>query len=103
MGFREALASRSLPVGVAPMGQLPLGVRVRMAERSKALRSGRSLPLEAWVRIPLLTDLSLAADSSYRLQPSDTLPLQSSNFAKVFFVNVKGSRKLAFPLTENFI
>ncbi len=26
MGFREALASRSLPVGVAPMGQLPLGV-----------------------------------------------------------------------------
>ena len=28
---------------------------VRMAERSKALRSGRSLPLEAWVRIPLLT------------------------------------------------
>ncbi len=44
MGFREALASRSLPVGVAPMGQLPLGVGVRMAERSKALRSGRSLP-----------------------------------------------------------
>ncbi len=39
MGFREALASRSLPVGVAPMGQLPLGVWVRMAERSKALRS----------------------------------------------------------------
>ncbi len=44
MGFREALASRSLPVGVAPMGQLPPGVGVRMAERSKALRSGRSLP-----------------------------------------------------------
>ncbi len=36
MGFREALASRSLPVGVAPMGQLPPGVGVRMAERSKA-------------------------------------------------------------------
>ena len=29
---------------------------VRMAERSKALRSGRSLVLQAWVRIPLLTD-----------------------------------------------
>ena len=27
-----------------------------MAERSKALRSGRSLVLQAWVRIPLLTD-----------------------------------------------
>ncbi len=36
MGFREALASRSLPVGVAPMGQLPPGVGVRMAERSKS-------------------------------------------------------------------
>ena len=29
--------------------------RVRMAERSKALRSGRGLVLQAWVRIPLLT------------------------------------------------
>ena len=29
--------------------------RVRMAERSKALRSGRSPVLRAWVRIPLLT------------------------------------------------
>ena len=28
-----------------------------MAERSKALRSGRSLVLQAWVRIPLLTKL----------------------------------------------
>ena len=28
---------------------------VRMAEWSKALRSGRSLVLQAWVRIPLLT------------------------------------------------
>ena len=27
-----------------------------MAERSKALRSGRSLVLQAWVRIPLLTN-----------------------------------------------
>ena len=30
--------------------------KVRMAERSKALRSGRSLVLQAWVRIPLLTN-----------------------------------------------
>ena len=30
--------------------------RVRMAERSKALRSGRSPLLWAWVRIPLLTN-----------------------------------------------
>ena len=29
---------------------------VRMAERSKALRSGRSPLLWAWVRIPLLTN-----------------------------------------------
>ena len=34
---------------------LPRFGRVRMAERSKALRSGRSLVLQAWVRIPLLT------------------------------------------------
>ena len=33
-----------------------------MAERSKALRSGRSLVLQAWVRIPLLT-------SNFRLIP----------------------------------
>ena len=32
----------------------PLSI-VRMAERSKALRSGRSPLLWAWVRIPLLT------------------------------------------------
>ncbi len=30
-------------------------IQVRMAERSKALRSGRSPLLWAWVRIPLLT------------------------------------------------
>ena len=30
--------------------------QVRMAERSKALRSGRSLVFQAWVRIPLLTN-----------------------------------------------
>ena len=29
--------------------------KVRMAERSKALRSGRSRVLPAWVRVPLLT------------------------------------------------
>ncbi|KAL1246793.1 hypothetical protein QQF64_034839 [Cirrhinus molitorella] len=40
----EALAARSMTVGVAPAGQLPPCERVRMAERSKALRSGRSLP-----------------------------------------------------------
>ena len=32
---------------------------VRMAERSKALRSGRSPLLWAWVRIPLLTFYSI--------------------------------------------
>ena len=32
-----------------------VGEGVRMAERSKALRSGRSPLLWAWVRIPLLT------------------------------------------------
>lgn len=34
--------------------EVPFAV-VRMAERSKALRSGRSLVFQAWVRIPLLT------------------------------------------------
>ena len=38
---------------------------VRMAERSKALRSGRSPLLWAWVRIPLLTS-SLFFHSFYR-------------------------------------
>ena len=33
----------------------PYHITVRMAERSKALRSGRSPLLWAWVRIPLLT------------------------------------------------
>ena len=32
-------------------------IQVRMAERSKALRSGRSPLLWAWVRIPLLTKI----------------------------------------------
>ena len=32
-----------------------ISTAVRMAERSKALRSGRSPVLRAWVRIPLLT------------------------------------------------
>ena len=36
---------------------LPILYTVRMAERSKALRSGRSPLLWAWVRIPLLTKL----------------------------------------------
>ena len=37
--------------------------QVRMAERSKALRSGRSLVLQAWVRIPLLTNPFLLQNS----------------------------------------
>ena len=36
---------------------------VRMAERSKALRSGRSPPRRAWVRIPLLTTNVLPVQS----------------------------------------
>ncbi len=37
-------------------------------------------------------------------KPSGTLSLQGNHFANVFFfVNIKGSRKLAFPLTENLI
>ena len=39
------------PTSVSPQHQ------VRMAERSKALRSGRSPLLWAWVRIPLLTTI----------------------------------------------
>ena len=38
----------------------------RVAERSKALRSGRSLPLKAWVRIPPLAEqLKLLARCQY--------------------------------------
>ena len=33
-----------------------ISIKVSMAEWSKALRSGRSLVLQAWVRIPLLTN-----------------------------------------------
>ena len=40
---------------------------VRMAERSKALRSGRSLVLQAWVRIPLLTRPFYCWDTSLTL------------------------------------
>ena len=38
---------------------------VRMAERSKALRSGRSLVLQAWVRIPLLTKVLHTLDTPH--------------------------------------
>ena len=38
---------------------------VRMAERSKALRSGRSPLLWAWVRIPLLTSFKAFGDTFY--------------------------------------
>ena len=42
-------------------------VIVRMAERSKALRSGRSPLLWAWVRIPLLTiNVLVASDLSHK-------------------------------------
>ena len=46
--------SRSCNPRIFPQ-HTPNFVQVRMAERSKALRSGRSLVLQAWVRIPLLT------------------------------------------------
>ena len=41
-----------------------IGSQVRMAERSKALRSGRSPLLWAWVRIPLLTNFFFMLQSS---------------------------------------
>ena len=39
---------------------------VRMAERSKALRSGRSPLIRAWVRIPLLTVIQLLTFNNNR-------------------------------------
>ena len=45
-------------------------LQVRMAERSKALRSGRSLVLQAWVRIPLLTNFFQAATFSPKIGES---------------------------------
>ena len=41
---------------------------VRMAERSKALRSGRSPLLWAWVRIPLLTHLFLTQEATFLVE-----------------------------------
>ena len=44
--------------------QRVIQLTARVAERSKALRSGRSLPLKAWVRIPPLAEqLKLAGRS----------------------------------------
>ncbi len=100
----NTLASKSLPVGAVPTSQVPFGKWVRMAERSKALRSGRSLLWRRGFKSHFWQTYPLAADSSCSLQPSGTLPLQGNLFANVFFfVNIKGSRKLAFPLTENLI
>ena len=44
---------------------------VRMAERSKALRSGRSLILQAWVRIPLLTHFCSWAEACHKIFVTD--------------------------------
>ena len=46
---------------------LPVLQYVRMAERSKALRSGRSLVLQALVRIPLLTYISFKISMSNQI------------------------------------
>ena len=50
-----------------------------MAERSKALRSGRSLVLQAWVRIPLLTN-------TFRLCSciADGIPSEGRGLAQIY-------------------
>ena len=47
---------------------------VRMAEWSKALRSGRSPLLWAWVRIPLLTNTFLLTSSNYSKSLQSDVP-----------------------------
>ena len=55
---------------------------VRMAEWSKALRSGRSLHLQAWVRIPLLTNRFCSVTQQLQgLIPGDAQFLQKLQFA----------------------
>ncbi len=93
MGFREALASRSLPVGVAPMGQLPPGVGVWMAERSKALRSGRSLPWRRGFESHFWQTYPLAADS---YTDSDTLPYRAVTLPKFFSWTLRVHESLPF-------
>ena len=62
---------------------------VRMAERSKALRSGRSPVFRAWVRIPLLTscfktELPIKIDGTVSLIP----PLHLTRLARLAWTMV---------------
>ena len=56
-----------------------------MAEWSKALRSGRSPLLWAWVRIPLLTSIVFNLDKKVNGVGKDILPGLKLNLKKVKF------------------
>ena len=58
--MRRTQEQKVVTLALWPSGSLAVQLNVvwvRMAERSKALRSGRSPLLWAWVRIPLLTTI----------------------------------------------
>ena len=69
-------------------------VQVRMAERSKALRSGRSLLLWAWVRIPLLTAHLPFGNKNMKLDAVESITFLYIlfNSAFVLFEQVKNIR-----------
>ena len=73
---------------------------VRMAERSKALRSGRSPLLWAWVRIPLLTTRFAASKSSPVGNPSSVW-----TSARISWVNSSrvAQWKRAGPITQRSV
>ena len=72
---------------------------VRMAERSKALRSGRSPLLWAWVRIPLLTyNFLYSTDQSevnkfIAARVSITQKLTSYQYVLINFIRKRNSKK----------
>ena len=74
--------------------------KVRMAERSKALRSGRSPLLWAWVRIPLLTTRFAASKSSPVGNPSSVW-----TSARISWVNSSrvAQWKRAGPITQRSV
>ena len=69
-----------------------------MAERSKALRSGRSLVLQAWVRIPLLTNIFIS--TLYILKSNKKQSVKTGN---VFFFTSVQMKVIDKNKTKNYI
>ena len=71
-----------------------------MAERSKALRSGRSLVLQAWVRIPLLTTVLLPFTIGMMVHFSNTVQSHAGQPLLCFRSNVTHARTHPCPPTR---